>query len=94
MPHKRRAEYNAYLNSYMKRRWRVRRKVAAQLLGGACDSCGATDFLEFHHLDPESKINSIAKMSSASEERFWAEVNKCRLRCRPCHRQEHYGIVA
>ena len=85
-----RAEYNAYLNDYMKRRWKTRREIAVRFLGGKCD-CGSPEDLDFHHIDRKSKINSIAKMSSASEEKFWAEIKKCVLRCKPCHKKEHKG---
>ena len=73
------------MNTYMKRRWTARRIEAVESLGGQCVRCGATERLEFDHIDPATKVNSIAQMSSASEAKFWAEVKKCQLLCKPCH---------
>jgi hypothetical protein len=53
--------------------------------GDACEDCGGTDQLEFDHIDPSTKIRNISTLNTASDERFWVEVTKCRLLCRPCH---------
>jgi hypothetical protein len=82
---------NQEMNDYMKRRWRLRREVAVKFLGGACTLCGSVSDLHFHHSDPLTKVNTIAKMSSSSEEKFWAEVRKCVLLCGDCHRKHHSG---
>ena len=69
----------------MKRRWRRRRKIAIKYLGGMCNNCSSTKALQFDHVDRRTKLLSIAKMPSASEERFWAEIEKCQLLCHKCH---------
>jgi len=79
----------AYMNAYMKRRWSIRRKVAIHFLGDKCATCGTTIGLEFDHVDPAAKEASVASLSSASEERFWREIAKCQLLCRPCHKERH-----
>jgi 5-methylcytosine-specific restriction endonuclease McrA len=76
---------NEKMNAYMKERWRKRRLSAIEFLGGHCVDCGTEDGLEFDHIDPKTKVCSIAKASSFSELRFWAEVEKCQLLCTPCH---------
>jgi len=55
------------------------------MLGGVCVECGSAKDLEFDHKDPTTKIGTIARMSSSSEEIFWAEISKCQLLCQKCH---------
>jgi 5-methylcytosine-specific restriction endonuclease McrA len=78
-------EYNKSMNIYMKERWLKRKQKAIDYLGGKCIRCSSKDFLEFDHIDPSSKIMTIARASSRNEEFFWIEVNKCQLLCVPCH---------
>lgn len=80
---------NEYMNEYMKRRYKQRRRLAIEELGGECVRCGSPKNLEFHHVDPKSKSITIAKGSSMSKKRWDAEIAKCHLLCRPCHRSEH-----
>lgn len=77
------------MNTYMKQRYAKRRQLAIDHLGGQCVKCGSTDELHFHHVDPSTKMTSIAKASSFSEDRFWTEVNKCELLCNTCHIAHH-----
>lgn len=78
-------KYNEYLNTYMKQRWEKRRQEAVARLGGKCEVCGTTESLEFDHIVPSTKIMSVAKASSRSEEFFWGEVDKCQLLCHGHH---------
>jgi len=78
--------YNAYMNNYMKQRWKTRRKRAIQYLGGCCVKCGRTNKLQFDHIDPRSKTCTIAKASSFSNKRFLQEVEKCQLLCKKHHK--------
>jgi hypothetical protein len=82
MPYK---EYNSKMNEYMKARWEKRRASAVEYLGGVCAVCGIDEGLDFDHIDPTTKIMSIARASSRSEKFFWEEVNKCQLLCKPHH---------
>lgn len=88
MTHRDKEKYNAYLNNYMKDRWTKRRAFAVESLGGECVVCGTTDELEFDHIDPDTKIMSIAKASSRSETFFWEEAGKCQLLCKPHHKEK------
>jgi len=81
-----RNRYNAYMNAYMKERYRRRRKEALELLGGRCVVCGSRRGLEFDHRDPKSKGRTIAAIWSYAAKRFWAEIIKCQLLC-PEHHQ-------
>lgn len=76
---------NAYFRAYMANRYTVRIAAATEYLGGACVDCGNRSDLEFDHIHPDLKEFAITACASASEERFWAEVEKCELRCRGCH---------
>jgi 5-methylcytosine-specific restriction endonuclease McrA len=78
--------YNSYMNSYMKRRWKKRRRKAIQYLGGCCVKCGRTKKLQFDHIDPRTKTCTIARASSFSQKRFLKEVNKCQLLCKKHHK--------
>lgn len=47
--------------------------------------------MEFHHIDPENKVDCIAHMiKSASKEKLEAELAKCIVLCANCHREFHY----
>lgn len=70
----------------MKTRWVKRRLSAISRLGGECVHCGTNENLEFDHIDPKTKLASIARASSWSEKRFWEEVDKCQLLCVDCHK--------
>ncbi len=82
-------DYNYQMNLYMKRRWVKRRAQAVTRLGGKCVECGSTDNLEFDHIDPTTKVCSIARASSFSQVRFDAEVQKCQLLCVEHHKVKH-----
>ena len=77
--------YNESMNTYMKDRWTKRRAAAVEYLGGECISCGTNKLLEFDHIDPSTKVMTVARASSRRDEVFWAEVDKCQLLCTPCH---------
>lgn len=76
------------MNIYMKNRWKNRRRSAIEYLGGKCVVCGATENLEFDHVDPNTKVASIARLSSASEYKFYLEINKCQLLCHSHHKEK------
>ena len=51
-----------------------------------CQRCGETDdsILEFNHIDPALKFKEVTNCSSKKQ--IAAEVAKCNLLCRSCHR--------
>jgi len=63
-----------------------------------CTKCGYNKTwagLDFHHLDPrekENSIHSIMKSGKPTEERWTLmkkELDKCIILCATCHREEH-----
>jgi len=47
--------------------------------------------LDFHHIDPSNKIDTVAKLNThSSMEATWEEVEKCICLCSNCHREFHY----
>lgn len=69
------------------RNWvRKRRQYYIDQRGGACERCGCTVDLEFHHTQPEIKVTH--RIFSYSKERIEKELSTCKLLCRtPCHRK-------
>ena len=81
-----REEYNSYMRSYMKRRYRRRREEAVNALGGKCVACGSLEDLQFDHIDAGSKEFSVgSRLASAPSSVLALEMKKCQLLCMPCH---------
>ncbi|QAY03515.1 HNH endonuclease [Mycobacterium phage CicholasNage] len=55
------------------------------MLGGSCVECGATDSLEFDHIDPATKAFAIMKRLNWSDEIVLPELDKCQLLCKEHH---------
>lgn len=89
MTERNREKYNAYMNDYMKNRYKRRRIEAVEKLGGKCTSCGSFESLEFDHIDPAGKDFTMAKAASFSETRWQKELEKCQLLCTDCHKLKH-----
>lgn len=64
--------------------------------GGACKICGYDRYhgaLEFHHIDPTTKVVGLGKLqNSASIEAMRVEAKKCILLCSNCHREVEAGL--
>ena len=67
-----------------------------QRRGGKCAKCGFSDIraLDWHHLDPNDKVNSISEMvrDRVSMDKLQAELDKCELICANCHRIEEQRL--
>jgi hypothetical protein len=52
--------------------------------------CGATEGLQFDHIDSRTKIANISEVTNWRLYRFLAEVDKCQLLCGPggCHQDK------
>lgn len=62
-----------------------------------CKLCGETDLdlLTFHHRDPEQKRWSVGNFEAyESLDDFYAEMTKCDVLCKTCHRAEHGHIMS
>ena len=59
-----------------------------------CQKCGDSRayVLDFHHIDPCQKDDSVARLTSNTTkfERLEEEINKCVVLCANCHREFHY----
>lgn len=73
---------------YMIERYKKRRQKALDFLGGRCAHCGNAQDLQFDHIDPTTKSNTIAKIWSHAESKFWGEIKKCQLLCQSCHERK------
>jgi len=79
----------AYMRRWTRQCVARRRAACIQALGGKCVDCGATENLDFDHVDPRDKVNRIAKLWTAKKSVLWREVKKCELRCKACHARRH-----
>lgn len=52
--------------------------------GKCCVECGSLEPLELDHIDPTTKISNA--IWSWREERRLAEISKCQILCKSCHR--------
>lgn len=59
-----------------------------------CSKCGDDRHyvLDFHHTNPENKLNTVSNLVYISWKRVEEEINKCVVLCANCHREEHYII--
>ena len=66
----------------------TRRQAWIQSQGGCCAVCGSRDSLEVDHVDRTSKSMNPSRLWSLSEENPLrvAELAKCQVLCRSCHR--------
>ena len=71
---------------------RQRKLDAIEAFGGKCRDCDETriDKLEFHHLDPSTKLYNLGSMwAHRIEDRIQEELKKCVLLCKKCHWESH-----
>ena len=74
--------------------WFKQEKYKDVLIG--CRDCGCTgnmsnlkDF-DYHHIDPNTKVLAVADMlGTFGRPRVIAEMQKCELLCKPCHKKYH-----
>lgn len=89
-------ERNSYSREYAKKNRsklnaRVRelkaekKAVLVEHLGGKCCGCGATENLQFDHLDRTQKSFTIGKCWGYKLEKLIEEADKCQLLCKDCH---------
>lgn len=60
-----------------------------------CIICGENEVacLDFHHVDPNEKENTVSQMLNGNMEKLMEEINKCVMLCSNCHRKVHAGII-
>lgn len=72
------------------------RQMAIDYLGGCCNICGYSKYvevLEFHHKDPSTKSFAISANPTRAWEKTKPELDKCVLLCGNCHRETHAGLT-
>lgn len=90
----RRAECKKCINERQKARYHSQKNQLNEykkLL--KCEKCGENRFylLDFHHIDPTAKINTVAQLSTHSNmETAYKEIDKCICLCANCHREFHW----
>lgn len=80
---------------YMKQKYQEKKQVVQQLkTESKCAKCGESRgyVLDYHHIDPTQKENTIARMTSNyySLDRVQKEIEKCVCLCSNCHREFHH----
>lgn len=81
---------SSYKNSNLKwRKWLIDLKTNLK-----CEKCGynkSPAALDFHHIDPNTKLFSINQVGCVgkSKEEINKEINKCVVWCSNCHREYH-----
>lgn len=80
---------------YMKQKYQEKKQVVQQLKAESkCAKCGESRgyVLDYHHIDPTQKENTIARMTSNyySLDRVHKEIEKCVCLCSNCHREFHH----
>lgn len=57
-----------------------------------CAKCGEKRHyvLDFHHIDPSQKNNTINNLRTCSLETLQKEIEKCIVLCSNCHREFHH----
>lgn len=81
-----------------KKAWKRKQREAFEAFKAtlACVVCGetASECLDFHHLDPTQKEQTIANLASRrSVEGLQKELDKCVVLCSNCHRKVHSGRI-
>lgn len=81
---------------YRRYRQKNRKKQVVDLKnlhGGKCIRCGYNkcfEALDFHHVDPENKIGTVAYLfMDKGKKAAFDEAKKCILICANCHRETH-----
>lgn len=91
----RRSECKDCHSAFMKQKYQEKKQIIAELKSQAtCAKCGDDrDYvLDYHHINPENKDNTVARMTSNNYrlDRTLEAVKKCICLCSNCHREFHH----
>ena len=91
----RRSECKYCHSQYMKQAYQKKKNDVQELKAKCtCAKCGDQRgyVLDFHHINPQEKENTIARMTSNNYtlEKVYQEIEKCIVLCANCHREFHY----
>lgn len=70
------------------KQYEKRKQHLIDLLGGSCVECGATENLEFDHIDRLQKSFVITSKWTMALDKLLAELEKCQLLCHDCHEKK------
>lgn len=75
--------------AYLRERYHNQRSTFIAYLGGHCVKCGATEDLEFDHIEPALKSFTIAKLWPERQlDEVYKELDKCQLLCSTHHQEK------
>ena len=91
----RRAECKECHSKFMKDVYKKKKEEIQEIKAShTCAKCGDTRgyVLDFHHINPENKIDTIARLTSNTYNMdiVKAEMKKCIVLCSNCHREYHF----
>ena len=91
----RRSECKTCHTNFMKEIYENKKKTVSEIKKNLkCAKCGEEReyCLDFHHVDPNEKENTIARMTSNNYrlDTVLDEIKKCIVLCSNCHREFHY----
>jgi hypothetical protein len=84
---KKRKEY--YKKDVKERHSKNIKIIQEEKLKRGCACCGYREnafALDFDHLDPNSKVEGVSRMSSRNIKKIKEEILKCQVLCANCHR--------
>lgn len=88
----RQKKYQREYQAYHRHRYAEAMRRFKDYLGGKCVRCGSADRLEFDHVDPETKLFSIARKWKLPFGEIKEELDKCQLLCHECHLDKTYPL--
>ena len=79
----------------MKQKYQQKKQIVQDIKSQyTCAKCGDSRgyVLDFHHINPEEKEQTIARMTSNNYQlnKVYNEIQKCIVLCANCHREFHY----
>lgn len=91
----RRSECKYCHSNYMKQKYQQKKTIIQELKSEcSCAKCGDKRgyVLDYHHLNPTEKENTIARLTSNTSklDKTFEEIKKCIVLCANCHREFHY----
>jgi 5-methylcytosine-specific restriction endonuclease McrA len=82
-------QHNAYMREYLKQYTRARRQAWIESQGNCCNYCGITGVpFDIDHINRADKNINIAGNWTRKKSLIEAELAKCQVLCKPCHRDK------
>lgn len=81
-----------YMKAYQQERYLANKAKCDRIRQDrGCLHCGMKDVvcLQFHHRDPEKRVNTVGSMCGYNTKHLDAEIKKCDVICASCHSKHH-----